>query len=409
MRTKLTAKNVNFLQLSAGKNDDIIWDTELSGFGVRIRRGGSRSYVAQYAIGPRTRRMTLSTTAAMDFGRAKAEARNVLAAVRLGRDPQGEKEQARFRAGETIGHYVPKFLERQRQRVARKTATDTDRYLTRYCRSWHGRPIWDGVDRRAVAALITEATEERGARTANAVLAALSTFFNWAIAEGLTDSNPTAYVNKAIEAGPRTRVLSELELAAIWAATDIGSDYDTIVRLLILSGARRDEVGALKWSEYDADTGTVLIPGERTKNGRDHEIPLPGFARTILEARPRRQERDHVFGRTGTDRGFSGWSKAKIELDARLKEAGNDFAPFTIHDLRRSNATHMAEIGIEPHVIEAILNHISGHKAGVAGIYNHASYTTAKAAALQRWSDHIERLVTGSEPARVVELRRPRR
>jgi integrase len=153
------------------------------------------------------------------------------------------------------------------------------------------------------------------------------------------------------------------------------------------------------------DPDSVILPKERVKNKRAHVVPLAPMAKDILKTRARSVDRDLVFG-AGTG-GFSGWSKAKLQLDAAIlanrrkaaEEAGGKrekvkpIEPWVLHDLRRTAATLMAEIGVQPHVIEAILNHVSGHKAGVAGIYNRNPYEAEKATALARWAEHVASLV----------------
>jgi len=168
---------------------------------------------------------------------------------------------------------------------------------------------------------------------------------------------------------------------------------------LALTGARRDEIGGLRWSEVDLERALITLPSQRTKNKRPHEIRLSSAALTILAGQPRRllpdgSPRDHIFG-FGTS-GFSGWSKAKHELDERILTARNaagktePMQPWRLHDLRRTVSTAMHdEIGIMPHVVEAVLGHIDGHRRGVAGVYNRAAYTTQKAEALAQWADHL--------------------
>jgi integrase len=215
----------------------------------------------------------------------------------------------------------------------------------------------------------------------------LSAFFAWAMREGLTETNPVIGTSRPYDRGGRERVLSESELAQVWHAA--GDDhYGAIVKLLILTGLRREEIGGLRWSEVGLSAGLIQLPPRRTKNGRAHIVPLSDPAITLLRAVPRRAGRDLVFG-LGSN-GPSSYSKSKRALDQRLS-----IAPWVIHDLRRSVATHMAELGIQPHIIEAILNHVSGHKAGVAGIYNRASYDREKRAALDRWADHLLAAVEG--------------
>jgi integrase len=187
------------------------------------------------------------------------------------------------------------------------------------------------------------------------------------------------------------------ELAAVWRACD-ASAHGAVVRLLILTGQRRTEIGGLRFGEIG--NGAIVLPRSRTKNKRPHAIPLSAPAQAILAGWPA-QGSDFVFG----PQPFSSWSRGKSLLDAALAQAGAQLAPWTLHDLRRSAATGMAEIGIAPHIIEAILNHISGHKAGVAGVYNKAAYEKEKRAALAMWADHVMAAVEDRD-ATVVPMRR---
>jgi integrase len=189
---------------------------------------------------------------------------------------------------------------------------------------------------------------------------------------------------------PRDRVLDDAELVAIWKACGGDDDAGRIIRLLILLGARRQEVGGMASSELDLGAGIWTLPAGRSKNHREHTITLPTAALKIVESVPR-TGRDQLFG-DWAGSGFTGWNNAKAELDRRL--AGK---PWRLHDIRRTVATRMADIGIEPHVIEACLNHYSGHRRGVAGVYNKSSYERAVAAALARWSEHVLALVEGRE------------
>jgi integrase len=191
-------------------------------------------------------------------------------------------------------------------------------------------------------------------------------------------------------------VLTQAELAELWAALPEG-DFGEIVRLLILSGQRREEIGGLRWSEVDLDRGLIVLPPERTKNLRQHEVPLSTQARAIIERQPKRKGRDFIFGIGKA--GFSGWSKSKERLDQALlrkrRERDRRAKPlpsWRLHDLRRTAATQMAELSVLPHIVEVALNHVSGHKAGVAGIYNRARYEGEMRDALQKWADHVEKI-----------------
>jgi integrase len=146
------------------------------------------------------------------------------------------------------------------------------------------------------------------------------------------------------------------------------------------------------WSELDLERATWTIPPRRTKNKREHVLPLMPLALDVIASVPRRVSRDQVFGSRSAE-GLRHWH-AKAELDRRL---GPTVAPWRLHDLRRSAATRMADLGVQPHIIETILNHQSGHRGGVAGIYNRSTYEKEKRAALALWADHVRTIVAGGE------------
>jgi integrase len=219
----------------------------------------------------------------------------------------------------------------------------------------------------------------------------LNSFFTWSMQMGFIEQNPVIGTIKPTRNAPRDRVLSDSELAAVWNASG-DDDFGRIVRLLCLTGARRKEIGGLRWSELNHDAGTWTLPPERSKNKRAHTLPLPEAAWRIINDTPHLAHRDELFG-VRTDGGYTDWA-AKARLDQKL---GGGVAPWSLHDIRRSVATKMADIGVQPHVIEQILNHRSGHRAGVAGIYNRSSYEREVKAALALWADHVRALVVGGK------------
>jgi integrase len=208
---------------------------------------------------------------------------------------------------------------------------------------------------------------------------------------GLVESNPTIGSPGPSAAEPRDRVLSDDELVAIWNAC--GNDhYGKIIRLLTLTGCRRREIGDVAWSEFDLDRGVWTLPAERSKNGRSHTLPILPAMRQILDTVPNVVGRDQLFG--GCSHGLTTWAEGKKALDARL---GDRVKPWCLRDLRRTAATRMCDIGVPPHVVEQILNHQSGHRAGVAGVYNKSPYEREVRSALALWHDHIRMLVEGGE------------
>jgi integrase len=226
---------------------------------------------------------------------------------------------------------------------------------------------------------------DSGPYARNRLRSTLSAFFTFAIAKGVVDLNPVSGTGKASEAS-RDRVLSDSEIAAVWRALPAG-DYGDVVRLLLLTGQRREEIGKLCWAEIDLTSDVIRLPASRCKNGRANDVPLSPMARAILANR--RRGAGLVF--TPGD-----WTEKKTALDRRL---GPGFPHFVLHDLRRSVATGMAELGVAPHIIEACLNHVSGHKAGVAGTYNRAKYEPEKRAALELWAKHVGEIVAVPAPA----------
>ena len=404
---KLTAANIRALKLPPGANDKVFFDEDLPGFGLRVRASGVHSWMIQYAIAGRTRRVVLGLASALDPGKARATAKDLLAQVRLGRDPAAEKDRARVRAAETFGALLPRFLERQRTRLKPRSYVETARHLQRHAKALHGSPI-EAITRRTIAARLAEIEKHNGPAARNRVRASLSAYFTWAAKEGYVDNNPVAFTNKAEEKA-RERVLSDEELRTIWLAAD-DSQFGAIVNLLMLTGARRTEIGGLMWSEISPTL--LTLPPARTKNGREHVVPLSEPAHEILKSQPRRSNpdgtpREHVFGNI-VGCGYQNWSRGKADLDARI---GKTLAPWTLHDFRRSVSTALHDrFGVPPHVVEEILGHAGGHKGGVAGIYNRAIYLEERRRALERWGAHVMELVTGKRTkARVVDLRGPRR
>jgi integrase len=397
---RLTDKTIAALAMSKGKVEAIHYDDDLPGFGLRLRAGGSRRWVYTYRIGVRDRRITLGSPTALSAGRARTIAAELAAKVRLGNDPAGEKHENRARAAETMGATLTAYLAVKRETVRSGSYTGIERHLAKHCRRLHGVRI-DKIDRRAIAATLTTIAAKSGPIEANRVRASLSAFFAWCMREGLAAANPVIGTGRRPERS-RDRVLTDVELKAIWSATVGNDDYSAIIRLLTLTGARANEIAALSWPEVDDDR--ITLPALRTKNKRDHVIPLSEPAQVILDRRPRRADRDFIFGRRN-GRPFSGWSVCKGLLDARIKDKGVTLADWTPHDLRRTTATRMAELGVQPHIIEAVLNHVSGHKHGVAGIYNRATYEPDKRQALALWAEHLLAIVEGRKRV-VVPLKR---
>jgi integrase len=399
---KLTAKTTASAKLPQGKADVIHFDDALPGFGFRIRLSGGavrRSWVVQYRRAGATRRLLLGSAEVFSADRARAAAKEILAKVALGEDPQADKIARRAQDEHTLRAVAGDYLAARAKVVRPNTYRELERFLTGpHFRPLHSMAI-DQITRRDIAARVAKITNESGSPCAANARAALSAMYAWALGHGLCELNPVVGTITPENAQPRERVLSDSELVAIWRACG-DDDIGRIVRLLILTAQRRSEIGGMGWSELDMDVGMWTLPAARAKNHRAHTLPLPPMALDIIATAPRLVGRDQLFGERAAS-GFTRWSEAKGDLDARLADT---VQPWTLHDLRRTTATRMADIGVQPHIIEAVLNHVSGHRRGVAGIYNRSSYEREVKAALALWAEHVRALVEGGEK-KIVPLR----
>jgi integrase len=398
---KLTRIEVEKLTLPKGKSDHFVWDDAMPGFGVRLR-GENKTYVIQYRAGRQQRRETLGDARKVTLEAARIIARKRFAAIELGDDPGAERRAKREAASAvvlTLADTAARYLDAKRDVLRPSSLKSIERHFRSHWAPLTPRPLAE-IERAEVAAQLQRIVKQHGRVAGARARSTLSSLYSWSMKEGLCEANPVISTNDPGQGEARDRVLSDSELAAVWRACG-DDDFGRIVRLLILTALRRDEVGGLRWTEIDLEAGTLIVSAERSKNRRAHTLTLPAMALDILKSIPRRESRDFVFGRRGG--GYARWGWHTAALRERL---GDSVKPWTLHDLRRSAATGMAEIGIEPHIIEAILNHVSGHKGGVAGIYNRARYSEATRIALQRWADHVSVNLDGRPAGNVTPLRR---
>jgi integrase len=436
---KLTAKGIRGLQLPEGKMDHLFWDDDIPGFGLRLRAGGSRNWVFQYALGEKQRRLSLGAATPESFSSVKDkggtlklgirdQVAQLHAKVRLGQDPASDKTDARLRASDTFEAIAKKYLTAKKESTRPGSYTETERHIFKHAKPLNALQVTK-IARRDIAILIGAIKENSGPVAANRVRSTLSDFFGWAMSEGIDgiENNPVINTNKS-EESPRKRVLKDHELCAIWKHA--GDDhYGSIIKLLMLTGQRADEMASLRWSEVgdviapeeriiegiklpQISIRAIELPEERTKNKRPHIVPLSEHAQAVLGKQPQRANdngslRDFVFG-VG-QRGFSGWSRCKERLDGRItKDLGSELPNWTPHDLRRTMSTVMnGRLDVLPHVVEAILNHVSSQasgKSGVGGVYNHAIYLRQRVDALNRWAEHVDTIVNSNTIDNVIAL-----
>jgi integrase len=387
---RLTKQSIASLGLPAGKAEFVAWDDTLPGFGVRLRQGRRATYFAQFRVNGRTQKRSLGYVGVTTLEEARQTARDLLHAARHGHDPKAAKAEARSKAALTVGAVADRYLKHAQTRLKARSFEEVERHLQKHWRPLGALPA-TSLKRSDIAARLQEIAASSGPTASNRARAALSAMFGWAVASGIVEQNPAIGTIRVAEEVSRDHVLRDDELAAIWRACR-DDDYGHIIRILILTGQRREEVGSMAWAEVDTATALWTVPRARSKNDLGHEVPLSSLALAILTARPRQRDREFVFG-TGSG-GFSGWSAAKSRLDARIARVDTLVRPWRLHDLRRTMATRMAdELRVPPHVIEAVLNHRSGVVSGVAAIYNRATYRPEKRDALDRWAVRLSNLV----------------
>jgi integrase len=382
---KFTTDVVTALRRPAGKGDHFEWDDALPGFGVRLR-GDTKRWVVQYRVGTQQRRESLGDTRKIKLEDARKVARQRFAQAELGTDPAAERAKARRDAAAiklTVASVAGQYLGAKEDVLRPSTYNQAKRHLAVLWAPLANRPIAD-VKRAEVAARLQEIVKAHGRTSAARARGNLSAMFSWAQREGLCDANPVLLTNDPAEGiQPRERVLSDHELVAIWNACG-DDDFGRIVRLLLLSGCRREEIGRLQWREIDFDTGVMTIPGTRTKNHRALALTLPPVALDILRSAKRREGREYVFGRSGS---FGAWSYATMALNSRIIEAeGQPLPHWTLHDLRRTYRSGLGKLGVRPDVAELAINHVKG---GIQAVYDKYKYEKEIKAALALWADFV--------------------
>jgi integrase len=380
---KLTKRVIDALPSPAAQ-DQIWWDEDLKGFGLKLTPAGRRVVLVQYRpAGDRRnpRKYTIGEYGSVTPHQARVEAQRVLAERAAGRDPQAEKQTSKRRIrSEQVAELAAEFIARHASQ--NRTGAETTRILNREVLPFWGSQTVGEVKKREVIALLDRVRERGSPVMANRVLAAVRKFLNWCIGRGILEMSPCSGIAAPAREQTRHRVLSDEELTAILeAARQIGFPFGSIVQVLALTGQRRDEVGRMAWPHLDLRRKIWVIPGEHAKNGKPHFIQLSTPVMAHLEVVPRMGEL--VFSRDGR-RVFQGYSKAKARLD-RLSGVRD----WTLHDLRRTVVSGMARPGVAPHVADKILNHQSGTISGVAAVYQRHEFLRERKQALDLWGEHV--------------------
>jgi integrase len=425
--TRLTAKTVENIKPSTTRRE--VPDGEVRGMYLVIQPSGAKSYALRYRHAGKPRKLTIGP-AEMGLGEARKLAASARAAIAGGKDPQGEKAVAKeaVREGavvkrDSVAAIVADFVEKHVRRSNKpSTAKEYERLLAKeIVGPWRGRRLAD-ISRRDVNRLLDDIVERGAPIAANRVLAILRSFCKWAVSREIIEHSPCDGVMARSTETPRDRVLDDRELTLVWRAADtLGWPFSAIVRLLLLTGQRRGEVVGLRWDEIDFEKQLWLLPGARTKNRRSHVLPLSSAAIEILSALPRIENGGGLVFPAGfvrrTTHGqgpvpISGFSVPKRRLDRAIAELAEEdsvpLAQWGFHDLRRSCASGMARLGVELHVIERCLNHVSGSFGGIVAVYQKHRFEDGMRRAMDIWAGHVATFVSGDAASNVVELGRAR-
>ena len=416
---RLTAPTIGYLKTDKPQED--FWDTVTPGFGIRVTRGGTQTFIVMTRALERgkwvKRRLKIGRVGdpldaegkqVLDLAEARRRARATIAAAGDGRNPATQLEtppdvQRVERSADCFANVRDAFLKQYRTRQKRKPKPRTLEEMTRVLsgarfEDWEGRPITE-ITKQDVRDLLSGIIAEGHDARANKTLVVLRQVLNWAYDHDKINTVPTDRIKPPGAEVSRDRVLSASESVAIWNAC-YGSGkgyggrdsqvYGDIVRVLMLTGQRRSEVAQMQWSEIDFDRRLWSLPAARSKNALPHFVPLSSPVLVILRRQQaQRVELDKPCPWVFTSNGktpFSGWSQSKHRLDARC-----GVVDWRIHDLRRTLVTGMNEdLRIAPHVVESVVNHVSGAaRQGAAGVYNRALYLDERRRALQRWARYV--------------------
>jgi integrase len=426
MSTRLTAKTVENIRPGATRRE--VPDGEIRGMYLVVQPSGAKSYVLRYRHAGKPRKLTIGP-AEMGLGEARKLAASARVAIATGKDPAGEKtsgkaavkeaaHEARRAKRNAVEAAVAEFVDKHVRRNNKpSTAKEYERLLEKeIVAPWRGRRLAD-ISRRDVNMLLDDIVDRGAPIGANRILAILRKFCRWAVAREIIEHSPCEGVMMRSAESPRDRVLDDHELRLVWqAAGTLSWPFEPVVKLLVLTGARRGEVAGMAWAEVDLERKLWSLPAQRVKNKRPHALPLSSPAVDILSALPRIENRGGFVFPAGFTRQatqgpvpVSGFSAPKRRLDraiAKLAEAEGlpPIAQFGFHDLRRSSASGMAKLGVDLHVIERCLNHASGTFGGFVGVYQKHKFEDAMRRAMDAWGAHVERLAIGATAGNVVEL-----
>ncbi len=419
MAQVLTVKSID--AHAAGQSRQELPDALLPGLYLVVQPSGMKSWALRYRLHGRPSKFTLGPYPAIGLAKARDLGRAALEGVAAGVDPaagrRAQKVAMEQGGGNDFKSVAARFIERYaKQNTREATWKEYERLLdVNIVPRWRSKPI-EAITSADVVALLDGIVDSGTAVLANRILAVIRRLFNWTVERGLLDRSPCEKIKAPAAEVSRDRVLADAEIRLIWQACDSqGWPFGPFVKLLLLTGQRRNEVAQATWAEIDIAGRLWTIPKERTKNGIAQDVQLSAAALEILNGLPRITAKagDKLPGFVFTTSGKSpiaGYSKAKTQIDlvvSRICEEQSIDAPerWTFHDLRRTIASGMARLGISVVVVEKILNHSGGTLGGVTGVYQRHTFAEERRRALETWATFVEGLMNAKgAPSKVVPM-----
>lgn len=401
---------------AAATAPQFLWDSEVRGFGVRISPSGSCSFVAQKWVGGRggrSQRITLGHYPAMDIDTARRQAAAAAGVVFDGGDLASERRKRRWATREALNTGLKPTLElflKRKSVPGSRYWSEVERLLmTQFVPAIGEATPIASITKQEIR-LIVETKEERHPGAARSLFAALRPFFKWCVERDLIPVSPMDTLTPPSPCAARDRILTDDEVRVFWkAAESMGYPFGPFYQLLLLTAQRREEVGAMRHTELDLAKAQWIIPKTRTKNGKEHLVHLSPQALALLQSC--RRQGEFVFTTNGTTP-ISGYSKAKDRLDALCAslsaESSGEFSQETfatdwrVHDLRRTAASGMAALGFQPHIVERVLNHLSGAQGGLVGVYQRFEYVEERRRAINAWGQRIDELIGGERSSNII-------
>lgn len=404
---ELTDRFCQTAKALAGKQTDF-FDTVVKGLCLRVSPAGTRAWNLVYTKpgdGKRAR-MKLGRYPETKLGKARETAREARANIGEGTDPVAEKRA--HAASQTVSNLVDNYVARHAS--TKRSGDEIARRLRKNVSDVIGAIKLADLHRRDLTRCI-DAVKDRGAPVeANRLFEDMRAMIRWAKGRGDIDDNLVEGMRKPTETKERDRFLTADEIKTMWAAlsdADMRESTRRIIRLCLVTGQRVGEVSGMTRDEVDLDKAAWTIPPHRTKNGREHIVPLSRMAIAIIGDQIKDVEAlAEQKGRAATEWVFPGPGFRAVVTAAslpkavkRLEEDGTimGVAQWTPHDLRRTAATQMEEIGISPFIVGHILNHVSVTKASITSrVYARYSYDREKREALELWADRLSAIVEGA-------------